>query len=240
MKIQYFKTGYIVSFLSSALWFSALANAQESNARLIELVSTAIERLESTPRSKLSYKISSYENEEGDISSKVERFDPRQPDESHWQLISLNGEKPTTKQQKSYLKERNEPTKEEHSISIRLSELIQVDTLVLLQESDLELITGFNVNTESLGINAKDELKGEIRYDKSENYIEEIRIINKAPFSPMFSAEIDSLEVIFQFNLVGDWVVIQKQAFTMKGTFAFFSEIDEVSIAQYSDYQTVL
>ena len=123
------------------------------------------------------------------------------------------------------------------SISISLRELIKVDTLTVTHENKSISTVAFDVNTKPLGIDASGKLAGELRYNNQLAYIEAINVTNTETFSPMFSAEITDLDVLLEFSLFNDDVVILKQTMEMKGSYAFFVEIEEVSTATYSDYK---
>ncbi|WP_448548768.1 hypothetical protein [Thalassotalea fusca] len=218
--------------------FSNVSIAKESQVTDIQKnVEQAISRFENRIRDKISFVVKRFENEEGDISQRVERYDPSNNGNANWQLISVNGNTPSTKQRQQYLEEKLNRQKEGKAISIRLRELIEFETLTVTHENGTTSTAAFEVNTKPLGIDASGKLAGKLRYNKQLAYIEAINITNKETFSPMFSAEITDLDVSLEFSLFNDEVVIQKQAMEMKGSYAFFAEIEEVSTATYSDYK---
>jgi len=215
-----------------------LVLAKEPQLSEIQIkVEQAISRFENRIRDKVSFVVERYENEEGDISQRVERYHPNNKDSANWQLISVNGKSPSTKQRQQYLEEKREKQKKGKSISISLRELIKVDTLTVTHENKSISTVAFDVNTKPLGIDASGKLAGELRYNNQLAYIEAINVTNTETFSPMFSAEITDLDVLLEFSLFNDDVVILKQTMEMKGSYAFFVEIEEVSTATYSDYK---
>lgn len=218
---------------------------------LQDKIAQAITHYEQSPRDQWSYQISNYENEEGDISSSIEKFDPTMEINKQWTLLSINGETPTEKQQQKFAKnklkraEKNAARKEkqkdskDQNFSLQFRELIQIDSLQLASETPYKLQANFNVNLEKLGKKASKKLRGHITYDKQQQFIEHIVITNTDNFSPVFSAEITDFKISFDFAKINDAILPQEYQLSMKGTFAFFTEIEEVSTNTFSDYRFV-
>src|SRR5690606_33433731 len=67
--------------------------AQYSGQQAIDqLISRAITDFEQRGRADWSYRVSRYENEEGQISSSIELFEPTKATGQQWTLLSLNGQ----------------------------------------------------------------------------------------------------------------------------------------------------
>lgn len=216
--------------------------ASEQVTSIKEKVESAISKFEQTNRNNWAFQISRYENEEGEVTSSIEQFEPRNTLDEQWTLLSANGQPPSQKQQKRFRdeklkqeKERN--SKKEHSHSIALREIINTDSLQLSSEDEHYISMNFKVYLKRLGKKASSKLQGELKYNKKHQFIEQITIINTDDFSPMFSANISKLALTFSFITINETVLPHKQELTMKGTFAYFTEIDEVSTDSYSNYQ---
>ena len=207
-------------------------------------IAQAISRYEETPREKWAFQMSSYENEEGDISSSVVSFDPARNKQQPWQLLSIDGKIPTAKQQRTFAKRHNKndgqekvPQKEQQSFRFKLRDLIVLDSLTLLSEDENLLRAKFAVELQKLGVEASKKLTGELLYNKRQKFIEQVVIRNTAPFSPMFSAKITQFSLTFEFDIIHNAVLPQKYHLNMQGSFAFFTEINEVSSNTFSDYR---
>jgi hypothetical protein len=222
------------------LWFSAaLTSAAEHNTVTLkvakEKVEHAIVKVEQTKRSHWSYTLSRFENEEGDISSSIEEYLPQLP--QPWNLKQINTEPPTKKEIKSYIKKKKKQKVESDSnIKLTLRELINNESLSIKSIDENYIVMEFNVSWKKLGPDSNGKLKGKLFYEKQNKFIERIVIWNVADFSPLFTAEINELAVTFTFVHINGSVLPKQNEMIMKGSFAYFTEINETSVDTYSDY----
>lgn len=210
---------------------------------LREKVQKAITAFENTERSQWHFTLKKYENEEGDISSSIEQHNANPAGPNRWTLVQIDGEVPTEKQTQRYLKKKAEQrkknkdkAKKEHSFSFRLKEIIKMETLQLIAESPETLQMGFQVNLSEFGEEASSKLQGHLYYDIAEQFIAVIEITNSESFSPMFSADITLLSLRLEFIKVNNAILPSKNRMDLQGTWAFFTEINEISEALFSDY----
>jgi len=233
------------TFLLILTWTGCLFNATaaEKNinvqSQLKQKISQAITKFEQTSREHWAYQVSRYENEEGEISSSIESFTPGAEQAKQWTLLSINGEKPTERQAKEFVDSKLKQAEKQEkgaNYALKLGEIINLDSLELESETDSHLKAGFKVYLSKLGEDAKGKLQGVLSYNKQVQFIESITIINTADFSPMFSAKISDLKLSFTFISINNKVLPKQQELQMKGSFAFFTEIDEVSTDTFSKY----
>ena len=223
----------IMLFSSSTGTFAT--DAANSEKALKQTITNAIERFEQTQLSDWSHQISRYENEEGDVTSSVERYTADKPESERWTLITRNGEQVTEKQQRAFRKKKLDQDNNVN-ISLDLNQLIVNDSLRLQRETQNTIIASFDVYFEQLGKTASEHLSGTLLYSKSDAFIETINIVNNEPFSPMLAATLDDLSLTLTFTLQEDFVLPHRIDFQMQGRFAIFSEIDEVSTDEYTDF----
>ena len=203
-------------------------------------VQNAVAAFEQTNRRDWSYTVSRYENEEGDITQSVEQFDGAKAQGEQWTLISLNQHTPTAKQQARFSASKTEQGKAEgQSFKIKLAELIQLDSLTLKQETEHKVIAEFDVNLPRLGDEASEALRGTLTLNKHDGFIESLRILNTEAFSVMFTAKIESFELVLEFINIDGATLPKKQTMSMTGKFALFTQINEVSEDNFTDYQRV-
>lgn len=238
MSKPYLKS-YCVLMICIGAVFNVLAaeNTPENLVSIKKKINNAIVKFEMTEREHWSYRISRYENEEGDITSSVEQYSPQSKEP--WLLKQINGEQPTNKQIINFAKQKQEQnnTKNQGSnIQLKLRELINQESLSLVSTDDKHIVMAFNVNLEKLGKDAIGKLQGELTYQKDEQFIEKISIWNNAAFSPMFTAKITDLAITFTFFQINGAVLTKQNEMKMKGSFAYFTEINETSIDNFSDY----
>lgn len=220
-------------------------NSDQSEKALIQplqqTISHAITQFEQTPRGDWSYRVTRYENEEGDVTSSIERYDPIKDRDSQWTLLRINGQTPSSKQAAKFSssKLKQADADNQQSVSIKLREIIQLDSLQLISEDQTRLQAGFDVYLSRLGKEATENLAGSLTFNKQEQFIETIEITNTDDFSPVFSADITDFKLTFRFIKINSAILPQQQELSMKGTFAFFTEIEEVSKDTFSEYRYV-
>ncbi|MCH2055807.1 MAG: hypothetical protein MK214_04160 [Thalassotalea sp.] len=212
---------------------------QQSAELMQQQVSTAILAFEATSRKQWAFDVSHYENEEGDITSSEERYQPNEDATKQWTLLKLNGEVPSDKQAKKFQKKKAEQLakKSNGSINIKLRDMISINTLSFVFEDDVKAIADFNVHLERLGEKASKQLTGQLTYNKQGQFIERIAIKNIGPFSPIFSAKITDFKMNIHFQKIAQAVLPHENNLAMKGRFALFTQIDEVSTDRYYNYR---
>lgn len=232
--------------IEQVLTDTALAAQVDGQHSIGQLISRAITDFEQRSRADWSYRVSRYENEEGQISSSIALFEPTKATGQQWTLLSLNGQAPDNKQLRKFAEKKLAEIKQkqtekggQQSFSVKLRDLIQLDSLQLLSGDKQRFHAGFTVYLSQLGAEASQHLQGSLIFDKQQHYIESIEITNTASFSPLFSAEIKEFKLTLGFIKIDAAVLPARQELTMKGRFAFFSTIDEVSTVSFSDYHYV-
>jgi len=235
---------YILVLISIGICLDIVAaeNRELSTSQLKKKISTAITNFEQTPRKKWAHQINRFENEEGDITSSIERFTPNLQSNKQWQLIKSNGEKPTVRQQKKFIKNKMKQANkkgEDTSYAMSFREIINQKSVQFILDNGSHIEASFVVDIEQLGEDAQGKLQGTLFYNKEFEFIEEVIVVNTAEFSPMFSANISELTLTFNFINIDGAVLPQQTKMQMKGRFAYFTEIDEVSTDTYSNYEYV-
>lgn len=250
MKIHYMALLLCASLSGEALSKATLQITQLSLQESVQttqqkqlqiLISEALAEFESTSREQWSYKVSRYENEEGDISSRIEIHDASKPDGQRWQLASIDGKVPSDEQQRGFAEQKAEQAtaKKQKSISVRLGKIIQIETLQVATEDEQILQATFDVSFPEFAEKATENLTGHLTYNKSEQFIETIEIINNGNFSPMLTADISDFKMVFVFQRIDKAILPLEYRLSMKGTYAFFAEINELSRDTFSDYRFI-
>jgi len=232
------KTYYLLMLLCWAAYnVCAADNATAELVSFKEKIHHAIIKVEQTQTKVWSYQVSRYENEEGDITSSIEQYSPQSNEP--WLLKKINGKSPSKKQITKFVKkmqDQNNPQQQENNIQLPLRKLINSESLTLVASDDKYVVMSFNVYIEKLGKDAVGKLQGELVYQKDKQFIEEITVWNNADFSPMFTANITDLALTFTFVNINGAVLAKQSEMKMKGSFAYFTAINETSLDSYSDY----
>jgi hypothetical protein len=230
---------YYLLLLCFGCVFTASAKENKPDELLLikEKINRAIIKVEHTEKEFWSYTISRYEDEEGDISSSIEQHSPQSKE--RWLLKQINGQLPTKKQMSKFVKKKNKQNtkkKQGDNIQLPLRELINPESLSLVSTDDKQIVMTFNVNIEKLGKDSMGKLHGKLTYQKEQKFIEKISIWNSEEFSPMFAAKITDLAITFTFLQINGAVLTKQNEMKMKGSFAYFTEINETSLDSFSDY----
>ena len=214
----------------------------ETPSYLKTTIAEAVKRFEQTRRSEWSFEVTRYENEEGNVTSSLERFTPHQDISQRWSLELINGQAPTQVQVSDFIGDKVESAQNKedgNNLSIKFADLIQQESLTFAFEDELKVQANFNVYLKRLGEENSKKLQGMLTYDKEHKFIEQLVITNNDAFSPVFSAEITDFKLTFSFIKIEESVLPYQSNFAMKGSFAFFTEIDETSTDTFSGYQYV-
>ncbi|RXJ73961.1 hypothetical protein CS022_06700 [Veronia nyctiphanis] len=231
-------------FVATGWTLSASANEQTdlshwatNKVAIQTTISQALKRHQQTSLDEWAYQVSRYENEEGNESKTVERFNPNNSISERWKLIEINGAVPTEEQREDFAAKRvASEQSEDNNLKISLSNLISLETLTYKSESDERLNATFDVHLEQLGDDASSKLKGSLVYNKNLKFIEAIDIKNIDKFSPMFGASVSDFLMTLEFQAINHTILPKKWAFRMKGTYALFSKLDEVSHDTFSNF----
>lgn len=246
MKRKYYDHLMATGLLGASICYSSSVLAIASEAVLPEInrqaqVKAAIDRFEQTALQHWAFCLNSAENEEGQLTSSVECFDPRRPAGQQWLLQLSNGQPAGAEQQRSYQAGKKKQAKQGRSlnVTIKLSRLIVADSVRLSHEDAKYWYGDFTVDIAKLGKTASKQLQGQLRFDKSGHFIDQIEINNRAAFSPMFGSNIHYFQLKLSFIQLEQTILQLRQDLTMRGTFAFVTPIDEVSSDVFTDFQYV-
>ena len=140
---------------------------------------------------------------------------------------------------KNFKKRKNKKAEESSgtNYTVGLREIINIESIRFIEENKNHIKMVFDVTLKKLGDDATGKLHGKLFYNKQHQFIEQIMIENNAAFSPMFTAKITDLTLTFSFVHINQSVLPLQQDMVMKGSFAYFTEINETSTDCYSGYQ---
>jgi hypothetical protein len=203
-----------------------------------EKIQSAIVKFEKTDSEHWSYIVSRFEDEEGDITSSIEYFSPQE--DKPWLLKKINGEQPTEKQISQFAKKKHDQSSKKGegvNVQIKLRNLINQESLSLVSIDNKNIVMAFDVSFKKLGEDSRGKLQGQLTYQKDAKFIEKISVWNNENFSPMFTANITDLAITFTFLEINGSVLTKQNEMKMKGSFAYFTDINETSLDTFSGYQ---
>lgn len=219
------------------IWLLFLSNhtnaAQLETQYLKSIVQKAIQRIKDVDKTKWAFELHSFENEEGEITDYTAAFNGALPEGQKWQLLSKDKKPATDKQKRAFIKQRN---KDKKTFSVKLEQLITLNSLKLLDSTNEVLTASFDVNIPKLGDDAIGKLTGKLIVSPTSNLLKQITITNLAEFSPMAMTNINQFKMVLTFAEVSEQVLPISAEMTMRGTFAGFMELNETSKDSYYNY----
>ena len=219
------------------IWLLFLSNqtiaAQFEASHLKSVVQKAIKRIKDVDKTKWAFELHSFENEEGEITDYTTAFNGALPEGQNWQLLTKDKKPATDKQKRAFIKQRN---KDKKTFSVKLEQLITLNSLKLLDSTNEVLTASFDVNIPKLGDDAIGKLTGKLIVSPTSNLLKQITITNLAEFSPMAMTNINQFKMVLTFAEVSEQVLPISAEMTMRGTFAGFMELNETSKDSYYNY----
>ena len=173
-----------------------------------------------------------------DEESLVSRNDPSKKEGARRELVSVNGEPPTSERLKKYEKKevkRLEDREKDDSRS-KFSEMIDFSTLALLEVTNGQALLSFTPVLDGLE-DESDKLDGRLRVNADTHLIEELSLANTAKLSPAFSVSLKTFNMIFSFAPVDGVVLLSGMKTNIEGKAGFLKKFKESTEITFSDYQ---
>ncbi|MEL7297105.1 MAG: hypothetical protein AAGJ86_05550, partial [Pseudomonadota bacterium] len=159
----------------------------------------------------------------------VERFDPTLSEKDRWQLVSINGQTPTTSELKAYAKDYEKRDTRDSPVSVDPLSLVDVQTLELIKETESELHYGFSpLVSDEDDREVFEHLAGFVEVDKHSGNIL-ISLKNKSTFSPAPMVKIQELTITMLLGQLEENAPHALTQFTSlaRGRFMRFKKIEE-------------
>jgi hypothetical protein len=165
----------------------------------------------------------------------VGRFDPRRPSSEMWRLHSVDKRPPTNEEIEEYLGDK---ARDHHrSGDKRVNEMVEPDTIVLIEETDEHWLLGFQPGEDEKEF--MDSVDATIRIKKPAAYLEYIDIRSHSPIKPAIGVKISKLITRLTFGPAADdgpVVPISTQV-EVKGRAYLVVSFDEEELVRNSDFE---
>ncbi len=168
----------------------------------------------------------------------VARNDPGKKEGARRELISVNGEPPTSKRLEKFEKreaERLEDSDKDDNRS-KFSEMVDFSTLALVEITNGQALLSFTPVLDGLE-EESDKLNGSLRMNADTHVIEELSLVNTAKLSPAFSVSLKTFNMIFSFFPVDGEVLLSRMKTSIEGKAGFLKKFKESTEITFSDYQ---
>jgi hypothetical protein len=170
----------------------------------------------------------------------VARNDPGKKEGARRELISVNGEPPTSKRLKKFEKreaKRLEESDKDDSRS-KFSEMVDFSTLALVEVTNGQALLSFTPVLDRLE-KESDKLNGSLRINADTHLIEELSLVNTAKLSPAFSVSLKTFNMIFSFFPVDGVVLLSRMKTSIEGKAGFLKKFKESTEITFSDYRRI-
>lgn len=164
----------------------------------------------------------------------VGRFDPRKAEDEHWTLISVDGREPN---EEELLKFEHDKEEHETSNSSQRVNIVDVDTIELLEETDEYWLLKFVPDEDE--VEFIDNVDATVKIIKDGRYLEAIDLRNNDDIKPGFGTKIGTFIMHLQFGPATDGgpIVPQNMAIKVQGRALLFIGFDETEIIEYSNFE---
>lgn len=233
-------------FITTLIFLLGSAHASESLDSLRAMVSHSLEALDADTK-QWAFTQTTHRKDK----IKIEQYTPGMVGDSSWQLLSLNGEVPTEEQLKKYNEQKStekkeaeskaaKSSKDDHSVAVKTSDMVKLDTLKVLEENESEWVMSFQPNIADFDAEVNKNLSGRLHLTKNGHYVNRMVMDNIDTLSPYFSVKINKFHLSMEFMKVTDNVLVPKQVETiMSGKALFVKNIEEDSQQSFSNYHLV-
>ena len=173
-----------------------------------------------------------------DEETLVARNDPSKKEGERRELISVNGEPPTSKRLEKYKKreaKRLEDSENDESRS-KFSEMVDFSTLTLVEVTNGQALLSFTPVLDGLE-DESDKLNGSLRVNADTHLIEEFSLANTQKLSPAFSVSLKTFNMLFSFSPVDGVVLLSGMKTNIEGKAGFLKKFKESTEITFSDYQ---
>jgi hypothetical protein len=161
----------------------------------------------------------------------VDRHDPTQPGEAHWQLVSIDGREPTEDERRDYDKDRADHSDaDERANNEDWVKVIVPDSVRLLATEGDARRFGYRMQSpdgrrEELFAGLEGDLV--VVDDADPAWIREVRLWNTETLRPALGVRIDAVKLIFRFTRQGGWVVPTELQARWEGEFLMLKDIGD-------------
>jgi len=173
------------------------------------------------------------------------RYDPRLPAGNRWTLLSVDGREPTDEELEDYLDDKEDEYQwdDDDDDSDRDTDMVDFDTLELLEETDEYWIFGFVPNSDDMDDDETqkfmEQVTATMKIVRDGPYLEYIDLRNEKAIRPAFSVRISDFRVHLAFGPAADGgpIVQKSEDVAIKGRALLFVTFNEKESTRYSDFE---
>ena len=239
MHNTFFRKGLIAVV---AMFATSLAWAQTPHGSYEALFQSAIKAITWDLHEDWAFTVTS----SGNDGDRVGRFDPRQPEDERWTLLTIDGRAPTDKESAEYAENNHHfgdgDSDDDDDNAI---DMVEPGTLQLVEETDEYWLLSFvptdddDGDEDDVGRKVLESMQGTVKIIKDGEYLAYIDIHNEKPIRPKFGVKMKKFLMHMSFGPIADDgpVVMRSMDFAIKLSAFVLVRINEAESLAFSDFE---
>ena len=210
------------------------------------IVIDSFDRFENIDRDLWTFNVTRKARSGDESELTEESYNPAATDGPRWTLHKDKQQVPTatrlskyqkaTREKEAARKVADELAKSDPDSADKLIDMIDLDSLEIIEQNDQQVILSFTPQIEDMGENTEEKLSGRLTVNINENYVTQMKIKNTGKLSPAFSVSLSKLTMVFNFIKIGKHILPQNITTDIRGKVAFVKNLEQYSSDTYFDY----
>jgi hypothetical protein len=238
MHNTFFRKGLIAVvtvFVTSVAWAEAPHGSYEA------LFQSAIKAITWDVHNDWAFTVTS----SGNDGDRVGRFDPRQPEDERWTLLTIDGRAPTHEESAEYAENNHhfgDGDSDDEDSDDNAIDMVEPGTLRLVEETDDYWLLSFvptDDDEDDVGRKVLESMQGTVKIIKDGEYLAYIDIHNEKPIRPKFGVKIKKILMHMSFGPLADDgpVVMRSMDFAIKLSAFVLVRVNEAESVAFSDFE---
>jgi len=182
----------------------------------------------------------------GNDGDRVGRFDPRQPEDERWTLLTIDGRAPTDEESVEYAGNNHhfgDGDSDDDDSDDNAIDMVEPGTLRLVEETDdywlLNFVPTDDDDEDDVGRKVLESMQGTVKIIKDGEYLAYIDIHNEKPIRPKFGVKMKKFLMHMSFGPIADDgpVVMRSMDFAIKLSAFVLVRVNEAESVAFSDFE---
>ena len=229
-------------FAVIALFVTSTASAQAPHESYEALFQSAIKAITWDFHEDWAFTVTS----SGKDSHRVGRFDPRQPEDERWTLLTIDGRAPTDEESAKYAgdsRDHHFGNSDNDDGDDNAIDMVEPGTLRLVEETDdywlLSFVPTDDDQEDDVGRKVLKSMQGTVKIIKDGEYLAYIDIHNEKPIRPKVGVKMKKFLMHMSFGPIADDgpVVMRSMDFAIKLSAFVLVRVSEAESMAFSDFE---
>jgi len=184
------------------------------------------------------------ETESGSDGDFVGRYDPRNPRDERWTLVTIDGREPTPDEARRYAeRKRSEDDGDEHESDGDVDAMVEPGSLELVEETGdywlLRFVPTDDSDDDEMGRKVLERMDGTVKIVKDGHYLEYLDIRNTRPIRPQAGVKMKKFltRITFGPAVDGGPIVMKSMDVAIKLSAFLLIRVDETESVRFSDFE---